>query len=180
MTVPLGSKASLITVTMPLLMKYPSVSRAASWTLSTLIIYSTNESLKKYEWRKKGVQRNIMLGAMDMQCRNCYVMGRNRLKLCTLPWIQVTYIAGKRKTKTGITMSIEIWNTFTLSPIRAFLSMIALLMCEFFPIPMGMPPFSARSFLSASVCRTTKGEHNHLPESYYTCILFYLVVVCTH
>jgi hypothetical protein len=47
MTVPLGSKASLITVTMPLLMKYPSVSRAASWTLSTLIIYSTNESLKK-------------------------------------------------------------------------------------------------------------------------------------
>jgi hypothetical protein len=47
MTVPLGSKASLITVTMPLLMKYPSVSRAASWTLSTLIIYNTNESLKK-------------------------------------------------------------------------------------------------------------------------------------
>jgi hypothetical protein len=30
MTVPLGSKASLITVTIPLLMKYPSVSRAAS------------------------------------------------------------------------------------------------------------------------------------------------------
>lgn len=36
--VPLGIKASLITVTMPLLMKYPSVSLAASCTLSLLMI----------------------------------------------------------------------------------------------------------------------------------------------
>ena len=43
-TVPLGSKASLITVTIPLLMKYPSVSLASSWTLSTLIIYKINKS----------------------------------------------------------------------------------------------------------------------------------------
>ena len=43
-TVPLGSKASLITVTIPPLMKYPSVSLAASWTLSTLIIYKINKS----------------------------------------------------------------------------------------------------------------------------------------
>jgi len=51
---------------------------------------------------------------------------------------------------------LSVWNTFTLSPIRAFLSIIALLMCEFFPIPMGMPPFSARSFLLASVWRKRK------------------------
>ena len=38
MTVPLGIKASLITVTMPLLIKYPSDSLEASWTSSTLII----------------------------------------------------------------------------------------------------------------------------------------------
>ena len=38
MTVPLGMRASLITVTIPLLMKYPSVSLAASCTLSLLMI----------------------------------------------------------------------------------------------------------------------------------------------
>jgi hypothetical protein len=32
----------LITVTIPPLMKYPSVSLAASWTLSTLTIYKIN------------------------------------------------------------------------------------------------------------------------------------------
>lgn len=47
MTVPLGIKASLITVTIPLFMKYPSVSLAASWTLSLLIIWEleTNHRL---------------------------------------------------------------------------------------------------------------------------------------
>jgi hypothetical protein len=65
---------------------------------------------------------------------------------------------GKKKIETNrlFNVRLSVWNTFTLSPIRAFLSIIALLMCEFFPIPMGMPPFSARSFLLASVWRKRK------------------------
>jgi hypothetical protein len=43
------------------------------------------------------------------------------------------------------------WNTFTLPPIQALLSIITY--CEFFPIPMWMPPSSARSSLSDSVCK---------------------------
>ena len=54
-TVPLGSKASLITVTIPPLMKYPSVSLAASWTLSTLIIYKINKSCENNLCQRKSV-----------------------------------------------------------------------------------------------------------------------------
>lgn len=47
--------------------------------------------------------------------------------------------------------------TLTFSPIRAFLSMIALFTIEFLPMPMGMPPEANNSFLCSSVChsRTT-------------------------
>lgn len=46
--------------------------------------------------------------------------------------------------------------TFTLSPIRAFLSIMALLMWEFFPIPIGTLPFAAKNLLSASVYNKTR------------------------
>lgn len=117
----------------------------------------------------------------------CYIM----VTFWTLPWEKLcsTYIFSmtmlqwkrKRETNRCLTISISIWHTITLSPIRAFLSMIALLMCEFFPIPMGMPPFSARSFLSASVCWTTKERvSTSLCQKHITPAWFYLIVVRTH
>jgi hypothetical protein len=62
-TVPLGSKASLITVTIPPLIKYPSVSLAASWTLSALIIYKTNKSCENNCCQIKSSKQ-----AYGMQC----------------------------------------------------------------------------------------------------------------
>lgn len=46
--------------------------------------------------------------------------------------------------------------TFTLSPMRAFLSMMALFMWEFLPMPIGTLPFAAKNLLSASVCNTNE------------------------
>lgn len=75
--------------------------------------------------------------------------------------------------------------TLTFSPMRAFLSIIALLMWEFLPIPIGTLPFAARNLLSASVW--FKKANRLLLVAVVSDLssphmggYYYLIVICSH
>lgn len=57
---PAGIKASLITVTIPLFMKYPSVSLAASCTLSLFMICAPSSDQNLFKTRA-GVNKNMCI-----------------------------------------------------------------------------------------------------------------------
>lgn len=87
-------------------------------------------------------------------------------------------------------------HTFTLSPMRAFLSIIALLMWESFPIPIGTLPFAAKNLLSVSVWSKQRKKikiseqynqcaEENIPERttvHWNYIIrhHFLIIICSH